>query len=93
MKGLRPIYIWIMFGLVSLLTWIAYLNLSMLHSYRLILVVLAIVNVLLGMWLLIKAHFARRTVVLVGLGLVVGQWWLILWSGVLIIWSIRGFAP
>jgi len=93
MKRLRPIHIWMVFGLVSILTWIVYLNFSMLHSYRAILAVLAIVNFLLGVWLLINAHFAWRTVVLVGLGLVVGQWWLILWSVVLSIWSIRGFAP
>jgi hypothetical protein len=93
MRGIRPIHIWIMFGLVSLLTWIVYLTLTMLHSYRLILAVLSIVNFLLGVWLLIKGHFAWRTVVLVGLGLIVGQWWLILWSVVLSIWSINGFAP
>jgi hypothetical protein len=82
-----------MFGLVSLLTWIVYLNLSMLHSYRSMLAVLAIVHLLLGVWLSAKAHFAWRTVVLVGLGLIVGQWWLVLWSAVLSLWSINGFAP
>jgi hypothetical protein len=93
MKARRHIILWAGFVLVALLTWIVYFELSMLHSYRSILLALTITNFIFGLWLLIANEFAWRTLILVVLGLVVGQWWLIIWAVVFLIWSIRGFAP
>ena len=92
-KAHRHIALWTSFALVALLTWVVYLYLTMLHFFFPMLCGLAIINLLLGLWLLIETRFTWRTVLLVVLGLIIGQWWLILWSVVFLIWSIGGFAP
>lgn len=92
-KTHRRIALWASFVLVALLTWVVYLYLTALHSFLAILFALATIHFLLGLWLLIETRFTWRTVLLVALGLIVGQWWLILWSGFFLIWSIKGFAP
>lgn len=93
LKTCRLTPVWAGFVLVSVLTWLTYFNLSMLHSYRLMLIFLAVINLFLGVWILFAERFALRAVVFVVIGLVVGQWWLILWSIVFLIWGVKDFAP
>ena len=93
MKRRRVIMLWVSFALVALLTWVVYLCFPSLHFYRFILLTLATINLLLGLWILIEAGFAWRRVFFVVLGLTLGQWWLIIWLLVFLVWCIRGFAP
>jgi hypothetical protein len=74
-------------------TWATYHFGWMLHTYFVWLSVAAVLSLALGLWVLWLVHFRRAAVVLVVLGLLVGQWWF--WQLLLIMtfWRIRGFAP
>jgi hypothetical protein len=90
---IRSAPIWIGFGLASALSWAAYYWPSALHSYTLILILLMIINVFLGCWIVYLEDLAPRAIVAVVVGLLVGQWWIVVWSIVFLIWWVRGFAP
>jgi len=85
--------LWISFCLVSILTWIVYSCLSGMDSYVTLLLSLAAINFLQGLWILIDRHFARRVFFLVLLALAIGQFWLFLWLGIFLLWKTNGFAP
>jgi hypothetical protein len=84
---------WAIFWLFTILTQLASARLWMLASYELVLSALAIISAGLGLWILITNRFAWRSVILVVLGLIVGQWWLVESLTMMAFWSIRGFAP
>ncbi len=84
---------WAIFCLFAILTQLASAHLWMLESYELVLSVLAVISAGLGFWILLTNRFAWRLVVLVMLGLVIGQWWLIELLTMMVFWSISGFAP
>lgn len=90
---IRSAPIWIGFGLTSALSWAAYYWMSALHAYTLILIFLIIINALLGCWIVYLENLAPRAIVAVVVGLLVGQWWIVVWSIVFLIWRLRGFAP
>lgn len=84
---------WIAFWLSAILTWLAYLYAWMVGPYYLLLSALGIVSFCLGLWVLKENRFARRSIVLVVFGLLVGQWWVIEFLVVQGLWNNRGFAP
>lgn len=85
--------VWAIFWLLAILTQLASARLWMLTSYELMLSALAIFSAALGVWILITTRFAWRSVALVVLGLIVGQWWLVESLAMMAFWSLRGFAP
>lgn len=89
----RATLAWVGFALASALSWAAYYWLSATPSYSSILISLAMVNFLLGLWIIYLENRAPRAIIAVIVGLVVGQWWMILWSIVFLVWHTRGFAP
>ena len=84
--------VWIVFGLTSILTWVVYLKLWMMPSYHVLLALLGVASVCLGLWLA-TTHFVWRSVLLVVIGLVIGQWWLLERLVVQILWKFKGMAP
>ena len=90
----RPhIVLWLGFAAIMLLTWIAYTYWWGLPAYFTILQVSAAIHFGWGLWLLITTRFAWRAVILVAMGLAVGQLWLIQMGIMFLAWSIHGFAP
>ena len=84
---------WLAFGVATVVTGFVASRLWMLPSYELLLSLLAIVSAGLGVWVLRTSNFSYRSVLLVALGLVIGQWWLTEKLILLIGWSVVGFAP
>lgn len=85
--------LWVAFWLTAVLTWVADSTLWMKEWYYIALSALGIVSLLIGVGIMAAKGRTRRSVILVVLGLVIGQWWLIEMLVVQTIWSIRGFAP
>jgi len=56
-------------------------------------IALAVISFILGLSILTIKEHRRRSMALVALGLIVGQWWLVTWAAVYVLWSINGFAP
>jgi len=61
--------------------------------YYVALSALGITSLLLGITILATTGRTRRSIVLIVLGLAIGQWWLIEASVMMAFWSIKGFAP
>ena len=93
MTRTAQVALWISFGVVAALTWVAYFMFSAHSSYLFVLTLLAVINLAQTIWILIDSRFAWRTAILAVFAFVVAQWWLFLWSGVFVIWGHRGFAP
>lgn len=85
--------LWIAFWLFSLLTLVVDLAPWMMEWRSTVRLVLGIISIVLGLSILTTIERTRRSVALVVIGLVVGQWWLIKILVVFAIWSIGGFAP
>lgn len=85
--------LWPVYALFALLTWFIYSGVWMVALYYLTLSVMGIVSAGLAFCILKEHRFALRPAVLVVLVLVVGQWWLIEFLTVQLLWSIKGFAP
>jgi hypothetical protein len=87
--------LWIAFWLTALISWIVYFKLpiGLGPGYFPPLYLLGITSVVLALAILARGKRTRRSVILVTLGLAVGQCWLILWLAVFTIWRVRGFAP
>ena len=77
----------------TLHTLVIYSRLWMVSGYHLYLSLLAIVSALLALWTLIANRSTWRAIMLVTLGLVIGQWWLIQFVIAQLLWGVRGFAP
>lgn len=65
----------------------------MMASYNVILSILGLVSCCFGIWLVVINRFAWRTILIVVIGLVMGQWWLIETIVTLSLWKFRGMAP
>jgi hypothetical protein len=85
--------IWAVFWLLSIFTWIVSCKLWMMHSYDLILSVLAIANLCFALWLVVLSNYSCSSILLAIIGLGFGQYWLIETVFIFIIWKLRGFAP
>lgn len=85
--------VWILFWLSVVLTWVIYLKAWVMPSYYLILYALAALNCCLGALIVATDGFALRSMLLMVLGIAVGQWWLIERLVVQAIWGMSGLAP
>ncbi len=86
-------FLWVCLLATSSLSWVVYLGFSSNHSYTALLTILAVADLLVALAIIVLSRFAWRTVLLALLVLAVGQSWLVVWLGVFMIWSTRGFAP
>jgi len=86
-------YLWLAFWVFSFLTLLVDLGSWMLEFRSTIRLVLAIFSIALGLSILKIGGRTARSITLVTIGLVVGQWWLIRTIAVLTIWNFVGFAP
>lgn len=93
MNTKKQAVVWVAFWLSAVLTWIVYSALWMKGWYYLALSALGIISLFLGIGILATKGRTRRSIILIVLGLVIGQWWLIEMLIAQAIWSIRGFAP
>lgn len=85
---------WFVFWLFAIITLLVSERLSMLALYMVALYALAVISAGLGLWVLIMNRFAWHSVTLVMLGLIVGQWRMVEFLAMWILWSIgSGFAP
>lgn len=84
---------WVVFLLSAIVTWLVYLYAWTVGPYYLLLSVLGITSLCLGLWVLKQSRFVWHSTVLVVLGLIIGQWWLLEFLVVQVLWGNRGFAP
>ena len=84
---------WVLLIAIGVVTWIVYLTAWSIGPYQALLAGLALVNLAIAIWVLKLGRFKLRTWLLVGLGFLVSQWWLLQAAIVQAIWHIRGFAP
>ncbi len=78
------------FGLAS---WWAYFELSSSRAFVAVLESLALLAVLAGLAILATLGATWRRAGLVAILLLAGQFWVVLWSAVVLLWRINGFAP
>jgi len=93
MNAKARVALWAAFWLFSFLTWLIDVSLWMMDWRSTLRFTFAIISFILAVGLLVNKERSRRSIALVVVGLVVGQWWLIQLVAVYIIWTIRGFAP
>jgi hypothetical protein len=84
---------WGAFGASAVATLLTYHFGYALPGWFLWLILEAILSIALGIWVLRLARYRRVAVVLVVLGLLIGQWWLLMSLITLTLWKINGFAP
>jgi hypothetical protein len=82
-----------LFVLASVLTLFMYATASHLKNYWLWLCSLGIASGVLGMAVLSLSGWRWKPMLLVTVGLIVGQWWLIEFMIVQVMWHAAGFAP
>ena len=85
--------LWLCFAFSSVATSFIYFEYSSIHSYVLMLGIAATINLFLALGIARVDNFSRCPVIATVLMFLSGQWWLLLWSLVLINWKIGGFAP
>lgn len=89
----RRILAWVIFFLVGVSTWLAYAYAWTIGPYYGLLGLLAVMDVLIGIWLMSIYRFALKPILLLLFGLAVSQWWLLEFLIVQGVWVARGFAP
>lgn len=85
--------LWTAFWLFSLLTFVVDLAPWIMEWRSAARLVFGIISIVLGLTILVTIERTRRSVLLISIGLIVGQWWLIKMLVAFAIWSIGGFAP
>jgi hypothetical protein len=93
MNTKKQIIMWVAFWLFAVLTWVVYSGLWMKGWYYLALSALGIISLFLAIGILATKGRTCRSIILIVLGLVIGQWWLIESLAMMALWGIRGFAP
>jgi hypothetical protein len=93
MNAKTRIVLWAAFWLFSLLTLLVDLAPWMMEWRSTVRLTLGIISLVCGLSILVTTERTRRSVSLVIVGLIVGQWWLIKMLVVFTIWSVNGFAP
>lgn len=83
----------VIFWLLAISSWLVTEYLTRLESYELVALVLGIISSCFGVWILLTSRFSWRLVLLVVIGLAIGQWWQIAQFVIFVGWSINGFAP
>jgi hypothetical protein len=83
----------LLFGTLSVLTFYVYVSAWHMSMYWILLSSLAALSGVLGTIVLMRARFSWSACLGVGLGLLVGQWWVVEFALAQILWHLRGFAP
>jgi hypothetical protein len=94
-EGREKLLLWAPFALTSLLSLLIQVWPDWAFGYptRPVLTYLALANFMLGARIVIHTGLRRLTVLLVVVGLLVGQWWIVVDFIYIIGWRIVGFAP
>jgi hypothetical protein len=89
----RQLALWAPFVLTSALT--VYVDRWLWHIPHLlsILSFLAVLNLILAIVVIVGMWPKRWPIVVVVVGLIIGQWWLVFFAWAFVTWSIHGFAP
>lgn len=85
--------LWAPFVVMSALTLLVVQLLWQIPGYFPVLYVLAGLNLLCGIRVIARTWPKRWPIVVVIVGLIIGQWWLVLLTALVVGWSIVGFAP
>ena len=85
--------LWLSLFAIGLATWWVYCEQTSSGFFVAKLGTLATLDMLVGTAIIASLGATWRRVGLVAVILLAGQWWLVLWSGVLLVWRTRGFAP
>lgn len=84
---------WPIFAALACSSWYACFFLtSMPHLFD-ALFGMAVLNFVIGAWIIRNTKRRRRTVLLVGIALLTGHWCALLWGFAFLMWHFRGFAP
>lgn len=84
---------WPAFIAVALATQLFYFQLYTVKFRVTIMLTLAAINFLQGIYIVIDSHFNRWKIVIVTSAFIFAQWWLFTWLTVITLWKIHGFAP
>ena len=79
--------------MLAVLTLAVYSVLWMKQWYYVLLSFLGIVSLIVGISILRFFRTNNRSIILIVLGLVVGQWWFVELIFIQIIWQVKGFSP
>src|SRR5689334_18978509 len=83
----------VLFGALSLLTFFVYLTAWHMSLYWTLLLSLCVTSGAFAAIILVRTRFSWRSCFGVALGLLIGQWWLVEFTLVQLLWHLRGFAP
>jgi hypothetical protein len=94
MKGRTEALLWTPFAVVSFFTFLVNLSLKWIYWYpsRPVLTVLCVASFVAAVPIVLRKR-RPLTFLIVIIGLVIGQWWLLLELIVIACWKIMGFAP
>ena len=94
MANLRTVLpYWTGFFAVAIASWGAYFWLTRVPAYVDILTVLAATNLLIGGCIVKFQRWQKGTLFIVGIALIIGQFWFLLWCATFLTWRIGGFGP
>lgn len=86
-------FLWLAFAVVCSAGVLARTQLWMLPHYTVALSGLAVIAVAFGVWLIATSDHPWHAVLLVALGVVIGQWGAIIQAILMLGWAINGFSP
>ena len=92
-------FAWGGFVLTSILTWYVYLSWyvyvrgPMIDDYYYVMIVLGLVSLGFAFWIFRHSPFSWHLTLLLSMGLIIGQWWVVQMPIIVMFWWIRGFAP
>lgn len=84
---------WICLVAVAIASWAAYFWLTRVPGYADILIAFAISHILLGAWMIKLTRCKWQPLLIIGVVVFIGQFWILFWSVTFLIWSVTGFAP
>ena len=84
---------YVLFVVVAVATYLVYFFLSKMPHHIDALLGLAFINALIGLWIIRVSDHRQRALIMVAMGLLIAQWWLLLLTSTFLIWHFFGFAP
>ncbi len=84
---------WFTFAVLACASWYAYFFLTGVPGLLDALFGMALLNVVIGVWIINYASHRRRTVLLVAAAFLAGHYGALLWGSAFLLWHLRGFAP
>ena len=85
--------VWLVFGMVAVLTLFVYSRLWMISQYYIVLALLGALNMFLGAWLIFDNRFKYSVILIIILFILISQWWVIELYLVQLIWKLKGMGP